>query len=985
MTDFNFHEQRTSDFGWGGDAYPAEEPQAVEDRDQSIPRLHDEPEHEPGSAEYNFVYGKGQLHVSPHHDHEALRTHIPLADDHAGPVAAGMVSVHGGAATWQVNGNVALRGLGRVFRDYTKQVGWRWGGMVDLDGSPIDDAEFGPRKTKYLRDNETGVTFAFDVGLGPKSAMVAYVGPAWTEEQKSVLREAGYRVADYPGGANMMDRMIRREDMELYNNADPNGPTPSAPDREEPTGTFKCPECGNRFDDWGQYLLHRRDEQGPNPEETPDGHFPQLDPDKTLEPHHHDHNPVILPLASYREAQRLSQFQLYSDLWGYRTDDGHRHYGAFIDGELVGYASVREADLPEHDTEVLMVYSAVPGRGVGSRLAAALQVLYPRLVTSAATPQGERLAKSLGMVPVGKQIYKWAAGQMPKDMLTDPVPFIYDIQQDRIAIGHPGERTSDIPGQFTPGGIIEGTYEPGGNVVIHTVTNMPYTVRHMVQLWYAYHPQMEVTGVELHDAAGNVTKLAKVSSTDVGHYIKRLAATDPAVWNAYQALRKVGGTVYVVGGAVRDALLQKEPKDIDLMVTGVPSETVNHTLENLPGRVDLTGKSFGVYRYRHKGHEVEIALPRTERSTGDRRVDFDVNVDHNLPVEDDLLRRDFTVNAMGVDLDSGKLVDPYGGADAIEQRQLQTTHPSSFAEDPTRLLRALVMHSRYGFTPDERTRQEMKLHADRLPLESADARQPIMEKLFVSKNPAAGIRLAHETGLLRHIFPEVETNWDYDQNNPHHNYSLGEHLINVLENTASQSGDPDLRVAALLHDIGKPASRWDDPATGIAHYYRGPQGQGDNHETVGADMAEQRLRDLRWPVARIKRIKHLIANHMFPAFSSGKGARKFLHRVGDEHADDLLTLRWADQHGKGQTPAELAARTSVDEQRGLVEAARSAQAPTSQSALAINGNDLIALGLKPGPAVGQILRRLTDDVVEDPNLNQSDLLKQRAQEYANAL
>jgi tRNA nucleotidyltransferase (CCA-adding enzyme) len=218
----------------------------------------------------------------------------------------------------------------------------------------------------------------------------------------------------------------------------------------------------------------------------------------------------------------------------------------------------------------------------------------------------------------------------------------------------------------------------------------------------------------------------------------------------------------------------------------------------------------------------------------------------------------------------------------------------------------------------------------------------------------------------------------------HHNYTLGEHLVNVLENTASQSNDPDLRLAALLHDVGKPASRWDDPETGISHYYRGREGQGDDHNAIGAKMAEERLRELRWPVARIKRISHIIDHHMFPAFSSSKGARKFLHRVGDEHADDLLTLRWADQHGKGQTPEELAARTSVDSQRGLVEQARSVQAPTSQSALAINGNDVIALGIKAGPAVGQILRRLTDDVVEDPSLNQPDLLKQRAQEYADA-
>jgi tRNA nucleotidyltransferase (CCA-adding enzyme) len=491
---------------------------------------------------------------------------------------------------------------------------------------------------------------------------------------------------------------------------------------------------------------------------------------------------------------------------------------------------------------------------------------------------------------------------------------------------------------------------------------------------------MEITSVERHDEQGQRTRLAKTSAQDVGAYIKQLALIDPAVWNSYQALRKAGGQVFVVGGAIRDALMQKEPKDIDLMVTGVPEEEVHHALEALPGRVDLTGKSFGVYRYNTQGHEVEIALPRTEKSTGDRRVDFDVKVDHNLPVEHDLLRRDFTVNAMAVNLDTGKLVDPYGGAKAIEDRHLTTTHPNSFAEDPTRLIRALVMNGRYGFHPDERTRQEMNEHADRLPLESAEAKKGIIEKLMASNDPARALRLGHDTGILKHIFPEVDRYWDYDQNNPHHNFTLGEHLMNVLHNTSTQSKDVDLRLAALLHDIGKPDSRWDDPVTGIAHYYKGRDGQGEDHGPFGARMAEKRLRDLNWPVARIKRIEHLIHHHMFPDFGSAKGARKFLHRVGDEHADDLLTLRWADHAGKG-THVDPA----VEKQRGLVEAQRSAGAPIGQSALEVNGNDIMALGIPAGPAIGVILKHLTNDVVENPALNDRAALLQRAKEYADAL
>jgi tRNA nucleotidyltransferase (CCA-adding enzyme) len=478
---------------------------------------------------------------------------------------------------------------------------------------------------------------------------------------------------------------------------------------------------------------------------------------------------------------------------------------------------------------------------------------------------------------------------------------------------------------------------------------------------------------------GNQIKLA---AENVGGWVRQVAASDPAVWRAYNALSQAGGKVYAVGGVVRDGLMGRESNDVDLMVTGLPPEKVDHVLSSLPGKMDLTGKNFGVYRYNTKGHEVEVALPRTETSTGPRRVDFAVNVDHNLPVESDLLRRDFTVNSMAVDLDTGALVDPFGGARDIQENRLKTTHPSSFDEDPTRVLRALVMNARYGLQPDEQTRGEMSQYAHRLKDESWDNMNGITDKLFKAEDPARAMRLAQETGVLKHVFPEVAENFDFDQNNPHHSYPLGDHLLNVLENTQRESTDPDLRLAALLHDIGKPASAWTNPETGFNHYYLGPNGEGADHAIVGANMAERRLRDMKYPVSRIKRVRHLIEHHMFPAFNSPKGARKFLHRVGDEHADDLLTLRYADQYGKGQSADELASRTSVEAQRGLVEQARSAQAPTTQSGLFVNGNDIIAMGVKPGPNVGRILRYLTDAVVEEPSLNNRETLMQMVQEYA---
>jgi tRNA nucleotidyltransferase (CCA-adding enzyme) len=408
------------------------------------------------------------------------------------------------------------------------------------------------------------------------------------------------------------------------------------------------------------------------------------------------------------------------------------------------------------------------------------------------------------------------------------------------------------------------------------------------------------------------------------------------------------------------------------MVGGIDPVDVRKVLEALPGRVDLTGKDFGVYRYKHDKHDVEIALPRRERSTGEGHQDFDVQADHTMPVEEDLKRRDFTANAMAVDLDSGELIDPFGGAEDLNNGALRTVTPESFKEDPLRIVRALVAHSRHGLDPHPEAHEQMATHADGLVHLPAERIQAELDKIFSSQDPAKAIRLAHDAGVLKHIFPEVEAAWDFDQNNPHHNHPLGVHLTNVLEHASRATDDPDVRLAALLHDIGKPASEWRDSNTGKSHYYRGPNGEGNDHETVGAEQARERLRQLKYPRARTERIGTLIDHHMYDAFSSPKGARKFLNRVG-EHADDLMTLRHADMYGKG-TDEYQNLKTPVGQMKKLVGDVRDAGQATTQSDLVINGNDLIAMGIEPGPELGEILNNLTQKIVESPELNTRDQL-----------
>lgn len=656
---------------------------------------------------------------------------------------------------------------------------------------------------------------------------------------------------------------------------------------------------------------------------------------------------AYIPLSSPPE--RFVDYSAYKELFGY--DNSYQFYGAFYKGQQVGYGATKEG-------EIVHVSSMDPEVDHGL----------------------EEFMQQYG----NSAIIATKKGKEPKDQLNAPIPFIYDVHKKHIQIGYEGEHCRDIQpyrGEFSPGGIVEGEYQPGGKMLIFPSNTALYTTRSIINTWTQQFPQMEVTGLELDTGDGKTHKVA--NQMDPGQYIRVLTSADPAAANAYEALKFAGGKVYVVGGAVRDVLRGDNPKDIDLMVAGIPAEEVENILSKLPGQVKLTGKTFGVYRYRTDGHEVEVALPRQDKYESAQRGKGIITVDHNLPLEKDLERRDFTVNSMAVDLDTGELIDPYGGQSDIENNKLRTTHPDSFREDPTRLVRALSAHSRFGLHPDKTTRNEMASSAHLLRGESPDTLNGQLDKLFGSSNPAAAIRLGHETGVLKHLFPEVDDNWDYDQNNPHHEHKLGEHLMQVLDHTSQLTTDPDVRMAAMLHDIGKPASEWRDPVTGHNHFYEkhlpGGQVLGADHEKVGAKLADQLLSQrFNYPKARINRVTHLINHHMFPQFDSQKGARKFINRVGDQHADDLLHLREADMGGKGVTTQ---GDTPVQNMRTLVDEVRKGQQPTDLNNLAINGNDLLSLGMQPGPQVGQVLRNLLEHVMEVPTDNNHQALMQLAQGY----
>lgn len=1012
---------------YAGDAYPAEEPQAADNSDRFNDSWSDPDQYwhdEPGTpttpeGQYQFVYANGQLEISPNHSHEELSEHAGVVPaQHRGPFAAGHVVVTSGRATWEVHANINLHGLFRIFKDATKSYGWTWGGMTDSEGQPIIE-DFAPKKSAttlhyvYVHDHlYLGRTSAADLAVSTDrddgdgravSGSIRIVGDrAWVDmADVDVLPHLFDWAADsgltlYAGNDNVIRTIPDLQQGNNYNPETTESPNPAEPqpvDERLPTGLYRCPACDQLFPNWDIYQRHRREQESwgdPDRSNNGDRGLPEPDPGQFGDGAHFTEmrqtpgittgNVVVLPARTWKEAARVDGFTKYATAFGY-NNDSHRFYVAYRDGDPLGYAAVKP------DGGVTMMHAIIEHVGVGRALYAKLTQHYDALYTHAAHAKTEAILRKRGWTQSKGQLWKWAKDQAATDLLEAPLPFIYDVESDKISVGHPGARTSDIPGKFTPGGIVEGNYEPGGKVVIRSLTSTPYTVRHMIELWYYSQPQLEVKSVHLQDDAGKDTRLASVASQ-----VQLLAAMDPAVDKAAKALTYAGGNVYAVGGAVRNTILGVEADDVDLMVTGLPEKNVTTILKALPGHVVHEGKDFKVFHYWLKGRCAHIALPRKERSTGEGHKDFAVKSDPDMTPEQDFLRRDFTANAIGVHLASGKLIDPFNGQRDIKRGVLRTLTAHSLAEDPLRVMRAFVAHARHGLVPDTATRSQLRYNAPGLANLPVERIQQELDKLMKSANPAAGIRLAHETGALAYILPEVDRAIGYDQNNPHHELDLGEHLLKVLERIAAQTTDPDLRLAALLHDIGKPGSAWVDPEHGTNHYYahhvtdeegkRTGEVLGAQHEELGAELARKRLGALRYPNDRIDRIVALVGHHMYAGFTTTSGARRFLARVGD-HAEDLFLLRWADQGGKDVQPFQANDPAwNVSHNRRLVAKVIEAGEAFDRTGLAITGRDLIEAGIEPGPVMGKILTDLTEQVVADPDLNTRETLLRMAKAFA---
>ena len=428
--------------------------------------------------------------------------------------------------------------------------------------------------------------------------------------------------------------------------------------------------------------------------------------------------------------------------------------------------------------------------------------------------------------------------------------------------------------------------------------------------------------------------------------------------------------IYEVGGSIRDELLGRPPKDADFLVRGVPLDELRRELGR-HGKADdlvVAGRLVGVRFWPRFGPKqgVEVVPPRREAPilpgdeghSGNPHRDFRIEADPDLPLRADLERRDYTVNAIARDIRTRELVDPFGGRADLDRGVLRVVHESAFRDDPLRILRGLVRQSKDGLVPDDRTRELMREWAPRIAELSAERVRESLDQILTGVNAEDALRQARDVGALWVAVPELAHAAGADQQSKRHALTLDEHLIRTVGEAARRHAPLTVRLTGLFHDIAKLAAKGASrPA---------------EHAELGSAMTQQVLRRLAYDVDTIRHVCGLVRYHAYheDREPTPLSARRFLHRVGRELAPDLLVFRRCDRAATGKPPVD-----ELEVLRDRFEAYVQAEngQPVTRGELAIDGNELLALGLS-GPALGRVLDHLLDQVVEDPERNTRDWL-----------
>lgn len=467
--------------------------------------------------------------------------------------------------------------------------------------------------------------------------------------------------------------------------------------------------------------------------------------------------------------------------------------------------------------------------------------------------------------------------------------------------------------------------------------------------------------------------------TDAATATARIAAACPAHVRALiEQLHAQGHAAYLVGGSVRDTLLGRRETDWDLATDALPERT----LQLLPGAV--YENAFGTVAVRREHQVIEITTFRHEHEYADFRRPHRLEFGDDIGA--DLARRDFTVNAIAWGVEAGEseraeadeadgveaggqtsvepaIVDPFGGLADLDARLLRAVGDpdARFREDALRMVRAVRLAATLGFEIEPATLAAIRANAPLVAHLSGERIAAELGKLLAAPRPSVGLSLALDAGVLAVISPDLAAQRGVPQNKIH-GEDLWDHTLRSVD--AAPADRPVVRLAALLHDIGKPSTLAD------GHFH--------HHDVVGAELAEGLLDRLHYPKAATHEVVALVRHHMFTVDPDATGAaiRRFIRRIGRDRIDDLLELRRADDIGSGR-PSDSPSLMAF---RARIEAELAAEAALDRYALKIDGTDLMReLGLTPGPRLGRILDELVERVIVDPALNDAPTLLLLAQ------
>lgn len=427
-----------------------------------------------------------------------------------------------------------------------------------------------------------------------------------------------------------------------------------------------------------------------------------------------------------------------------------------------------------------------------------------------------------------------------------------------------------------------------------------------------------------------------------------------------ETIQAAGFEAYAVGGCVRDSILGREPDDWDITTSAKPEE-----VKALFRRTIDTGIAHGTVTIMIDKEGYEVTTYRIDGEYEDARHPKEVIFTPNLI--EDLKRRDFTINAMAYNETAG-LIDIFEGMQDMKRKVIRCVGDpmERFGEDALRMLRGVRFCAQLGYAMDDMTKQAIVQLAANLSKISAERIQVELVKLVTSRHPEC-LYMAYETGITAVVLPEFDRCMTTKQNNPHHSYSVGEH---ILRSMMVVPRDKVLRLTMLLHDIGKAQTRTVD-AQGVDHFY--------GHVPKSEELTVQILRRLKFDNDTIHKVSVLVRYHDLDVQLSKTSVRKAIHQVGEELFPLLFEVKRADIAAQSDyQKAEKEARLEQFEK--LYQEIVSAGECVSLKTLAVTGSDLIQAGMKPGKEIGELLKQLLTLVMEDPSKNTKEYLLQKADE-----